>query len=166
MNVLGCEGNEEVYLIDYLLDKGYLIFDRKDILDRRPIHFRQPKDISPLIDLLPQDTEIVFYRIGDKQNDDYDFRYFRLREEHIKTVKVCTLRELEILVIINENLYDEYLKNKSQTMPKQFVKEYVKGYTNIKEYLFKHDLKEAIIKYKSLKKHDKGQLYLADLLKL
>ncbi len=165
MIILGCEGNEEVYLIEYLLNKNYLIFERKDILDRRPIHFRQPREISPLIDLLPIDTELVFYRIGDKQNDEYDFRYFRLRETLIKTVRVCTLPELEILIIINEGLYEGFLKNKSKMMPKQFVKEYVKGYTNIKDYLSKHDLKEAILKYKSLKKHEKDQIYLADLIK-
>ena len=165
MIVLGCEGNEEVYLLEYLLDKGYLIFEKKDILDRRPIHFRQPAEISALIDLLPISTELIFYRIGDKQNDDYDFRYFDLRKEHILVNKVCTLPELEILVIINEKLYDEFLKTKSKIMPKQFVKEHVKGYISIKNYLKTHDLTDAILRYKSIKKHKKDQLYLADLIK-
>lgn len=166
MIVLGCEGNEEVYLLEHLLDKGYLIFEKKDILDRRPIHFRQPDEISALIELLPIDTELVFYRIGDKQTDDYDFKYFELRKDYILVYKVCTLPELEILVIINEKLYDEFLKVKSKSMPKQFVKEHVKGYTSIENYLKTHDLKDAILRYKSIKKHKKDQLYLADLIKL
>ena len=165
MIVVGCEGNEEVYLIEFLLEKGYLSFERKDILDRRPIHFRQPKDIAPLIDILPINTNLTFYRIGDKQNDDYDFKCFKLRENYIQTFRICTLPELEILVIINEGLFDEFLKDKSQIMPKQFVKEHIRGYTNIKDYLANHDLKDAILKYKSLKRHNKDQFYLADLLK-
>ena len=165
MNVLGCEGNDEVYLINYLIDKGYLIFKREEILDRRPIHFRQPSEIAPLIDLLPPETDIIFYRIGDKQTDEFNLKRFEFRKDHIQVIRVCTTPELEILVIINENLLNEYLKVKSLVMPKQFVKEKVKGFTTIKEYLKNHDLYDAIIKYKEIKKTREGEICLADLLK-
>lgn len=164
-NVLGCEGQSEVLLVSDLLYKGVLIFDKKDILDRRPIHFRQPREIAPLIATLPMDEEIVFYRIGDTQNDDYNLKCFSARKDKIKTVKVCTKPELEILIIINEGLYEEYLKQKSKMMPKQFVKAYVSGYTNFYDYLNNHNMLHAILEYKRLKKSEKDELCLADLIK-
>ena len=163
--VLGCEGASEVQLLLALIKKGVLIFDKKEILDRRPIHFRQPREIAALIDTLPIDEEIVFYRIGDTQKDDYNLSCFSARKDKISVVKVCTKPELEILIIINEGLYSEYLKQKSKMMPKQFVKIYVSGYTSFTDYLEKHDLRLAILEYKRLKKNEKDELFLADLIK-
>ena len=65
MVVIGCEGASEVYLMNKLLEQNLLIFSKKEILDRRPIHFRQPKEIAPLIDILPIEEKIIIYRIGD-----------------------------------------------------------------------------------------------------
>lgn len=163
--VLGCEGQSEVQLITDLLEKEALIFDKKDVLDRRPIHFRQPREIAALIETLPIKEEIVFYRIGDTQKDEYNLSCFSARKNEITIVKVCTKPELEILIIINEGLYNQYLKQKSYMMPKQFVKIYVDGYTNIRDYLANHDLCFAIKEYKRLKKNDKNEIYIADLLK-
>ena len=50
-------------------------------------------------------------------------------------------------------------------MPKQFVKIYVSGYTSFTDYLEKHDLRLAILEYKRLKKNEKDELFLADLIK-
>jgi len=163
--VLGCEGQSEVLLVLDLLSKETLIFDKKDILDRRPIHFRQPREIAPLIDILPIEEEIVFYRIGDTQNDEYNLSCLSARKDRISVVKVCTKPEIEILIIINEHLYDEYLKQKSKMMPKQFVKAYVSEYTNFKDYIENHDLRPAIAEYKRIKKNNKDEIYLEDLIK-
>lgn len=164
-NVLGCEGQSEVQLMLDLLDKGVLIFDKNDILDRRPIHFRQPREIAALIETLPIKEEIVFYRIGDTQKDEYNLSCFSARKERITVIRVCTKPELEILIVINEGLYDEFLKQKSKMMPKQFVKAFVPGYTNIRDYIKKHDLCFAIEEYKRLKKNDKNEICIADLIK-
>ena len=164
-NVLGCEGKSEVALIEQLLTKGELVFTKKELLDMRPIHFRQPKDIAAIIDILPIDEDIVFYRIGDTQRDEYDFSCFRARQDHISVIKVCTTPEIEILIIINEGLMNEYNKVKSNMMPKQFVKQYVKGFTNFNDYIATHDMVAAIKEYKRIKKQEKDTICLADLLK-
>lgn len=161
-----CEGSSEVQLITKLIEDGYFLFDKKDILDRKPIHARQPKTVMPLINILPISEDITFYRIGDTQKDEFDLSCFcGTRIEHIKVVKVCTKPELEILVIINEGLYKEYLKVKSKVSPKQFVKTNLTDYTNMGEYLENHSLLFAIKEYKRIKNKDEGELYLADLLK-
>lgn len=164
-NVLGCEGKSEVALMNQLIDNGLLIFDKKELLDMRPIHFRQPKDIAALIDILPINEEIVFYRIGDTQRDEYDLSCFRARENHIKIIKVCTTPEIEILAIINENLYCEYLKVKSKMTPKQFAKDKIDGFESFAKYVEGHNMEYAIREYKRIKLVEKREICLADLLK-
>ena len=165
MIVLGCEGPSEVQLVADLLMKGELVFSVNEILDKRPIHFRQPKEIVALINTLPLDEEIVFFRIGDTQNDAYNLTCLSARKSKISIKKVCTKPEIEILVIINEHLYNEYLKVKSTIKPKQFVKSNVNGYVNLDEYIKNHNMIWSIKEYKRIKRNEKDELYLADLLK-
>ena len=165
MIVVECEGPSEAALINKLLDDNLLIFNRKDILDRRPIHFRQPKTIAPLINILPPEEEILFYRVGDTQKEEFDLSCFPLREQYMTVKKVCTKPEIEILIIINENLYQQYLKVYRRFKPKQFVKAYIKNYVDFYNYIETHDLRSAIAKYKKLKNHKKEEMYLDDILK-
>ena len=166
MNVLSCEGPSEVQLIVILIENGDLIFTFDDILDNRPIHMRQPKTVLPLINILPPDEEIVFYRIGDTQREDFDISCLdQIRSEHVTVKKVCTKPEIEILIIINEHLYEEYMKVKSKMSPKQFVKAYIPGYTNFYDYISDHNMVWSIKEYKRIKQNDKDELYLSDLLK-
>ena len=165
MVVLGCEGPSEVQLITELLVNGELVFSENQILDRRPIHFRQPKEIVALINTLPLEEEIVFYRIGDTQKDAYNLSCLSIRKSKISIKKVCTKPEIEILIIINERLYSEYLKVKSEIKPKQFVKANVSGYVDFNEYIKSHNMVWAIKEYKRIKKQEKDEFYLADLLK-
>lgn len=152
-------------LINKLLDDNVLIFCRKDILDRRPIHFRQPRFIAPLINTLPPDEPLIFYRIGDTQKDEYDLSCLSCRADKITIYKVCTKPELEILVIIKENHYDKYLKVKSKIQPKQYLKNELSSLGKFSDYVLQNDMTEPIKKYKNLKQHKKDEIYLADLLK-
>lgn len=164
MVILGCEGPCEVALINKLLDNNALIFDKKDILDRRAIHFRQPKSIAHLINILPFDEPLIFYRIGDTQKDEYDFSCLSFRIDKITVYKVCTKPEIEILGIIQENLYKDYLKVKSKIQPKQYLKNKFSNFGSFIDYIEEKDLTSAIRKYKNLKCHRKDEMYLADLL--
>lgn len=165
MVVLACEGACEVYLMQQLLDNDCLIFNKKEILDRRPIHMRQPKEISALIDTLSVNEKIVFYRIGDTQKEDFSLSCFWARKENISVYKVCTKPEIEILIIINEHLHEEYMKTKSKVSPKQFVKTHIKDYVSFNDYIQNHDMIWSIKEYKRIKRNDKNELYIDDLLK-
>ena len=166
MIVLACEGICEVQLMQRLLESNSLLFGIKDILDRRPIHLRQPKSIMPLINILPIDEKIVFYRIGDTQKDEFDISCFgQTRRENISVFKVCTKPEIEVLIIINEKLYSDYLKVKSKIAPKQFVKDHLHDYTDFIDYINNHDLLWAIEEYKRIKQNNKDEMYLDDLIK-
>ena len=164
--VLACEGNSEVELMFQLLTDNHLIFKKEDVLDRRPIHLRQPYIIVPIVSTLPTETKITIFRIGDTQRDNFDISCFgETRINDIRVVKICTMPEIELLIIINEGLYEEYLKVKSKLSPKQFVKMNVTNYTSFKDYVNSHDLRSSIKEYKRIKKHKNGEGYLADLLK-
>lgn len=163
MIVLLCEGQTEEELCNVLLDKGHFIFSREDILDLRPLHVRQLASLSYLINTLPIDEVINVYRIGDTQKDDLDLSMFKARKDKIKTYKYCTKPEIEILLIINENLFDEYSKTKSRIRPKRFLQ--LRKFPSVKLYFATHDMRYAILEYKKLKKQKKDELYLSDIIK-
>ena len=160
--LLACEGQSEVYLLDSLINEGYLHFEYPLLLDR-PIKLRQLKEIAPIINSLPIDEDIVVYRIGDTLKDKLDLSQFEMRRNHIKEIKICTKTELEILVIIKEDLYEEYLKSYKTIKPKAFVNQHIKDY-DPKTYFENHDMISAIKEYKHLKKHRKDEKYLFDLI--
>ena len=98
-------------------------------------------------------------------------------KEKIKCIeKYCTKPELEMLLIISEGLSSNFEKEKSKKSPKSFSKENV-VYNRIcydNSTAFYRDyygeridlLVDTIKRYKQLKgKHQKDELYLADLLK-
>lgn len=163
-----CEGNSEVQLMQYLLDKNALIFSKEQIIDRRPIHARQGKKIKPIIDSMPIDVDIVLYRIGDTLKEKFDLSCFgEKRKSHITIIDINTKPEIEILIIIKEGLYNEYLKLKSKIKPKQFIKQYLKEYSNFNDYLLQNNLILAIKEYKRLKhsnKNNRNNIFLADII--
>lgn len=167
MIVLVCEGNCEVKLMSWLLENQQLGFTDQEILDHRPLHIRQPKTILPVLNALPPNEDIIFYRIGDTLNDVFDIACFgKIRQEHIRIINVCTTPEIEILIIICEGLYDDFLKVKSDISPKEFVKMNIKGYDSFEDYIRSHDIVQAIKEYKRIKvQRRKNDIFLADLLK-
>ena len=160
--LLACEGQSEVYLLNSLIKRGYLSFDSPLLLDE-PIKLRQLVEIAPIINSLPIDEDIIVYRIGDTLKDTLSLSKFSMRSKHIKSYKVCTKTEVEILVIINEGFYSEYIKKSKKVKPKSFVNEILKNF-NLENYFAEHDMINALREYKRIKKHNKDEMYLIDLI--
>lgn len=160
--LLACEGQSEVYLLNSLIERGYLSFDCPLLLDE-PIRLRQLTEISPIINSLPIDEDIIVYRIGDTLRDALSLTKFKMRSGHIKSYKVCTKTEIEILVIINEGLYSEFIKRPKNPKPKSFVNEMIEGF-DPEIYFSEHDMLNALREYKRIKKHSKDEMYLIDLI--
>ena len=158
-----CEGNSELYLINDLIKKGYIVFEH-ELLGDKPHHVRQLRQLSPLINSLPIDEEILVYRIGDTLTDKLSFDGFELRKEKMQVFKYCTKPEIEILIIINENLLEEYNKVSSKISAKSFIKPYMKK-CSISDYFESHNVVNSIKEYKRIKTHNNDEFYLADLLK-
>lgn len=160
--ILACEGQSEVELITNLIKRGYLHFDAPILLDK-PIVLRQLNKIAYAINTLDIKEQIIIYRIGDTLNEEMLLDKFQMRSKYITQIKVCTKRELEILIIINEGLLNEFNKCSSKVKPKSFIKTHFPN-LNLKEYFESHDLYEAIKEYKRIKKHKKDESCLIDLI--
>lgn len=177
-----CEGTNEKTLINLLLDADKLIITRDDLIGEVPYATRQFKFNPTLKSELEDYNEKVYVlRIGDTQKDDLKIPS-ELKEiiskDRIK--KYCTKPEFEILLIINEGLYNQYKNAKEKSLrnnPKQFAKKYVKygkkKYDCTNEFIEDYyggnridNLVSNIIEYKKIKKdHKDDEYYLADLLK-
>lgn len=167
-----CEGSNEKKIIELLLENDKLKFKSDDLVGLVPYHARQLN--SPIIRsaLSMYNDRFDVLRIGDKQTDEMIIpRDMKHRVNSLQ--KYCTKPELEILLIINEGVYLDYLKSKK--MPKQYAKEnivYHKEKYDNSSYFYEHyygnrvdELVNNIKEYKRIKKHQKDELYLADLLK-
>ncbi|MGN0583314.1 MAG: GNAT family acetyltransferase [Oscillospiraceae bacterium] len=174
-----CEGTNELEIINILLENDLLVFGEDDLLGLQAYHARQISAsgiIKTALNIYPgNDIEIL--RIGDSQNEKLkipsEYKE-KLADAIIK--KFCTKPELEILLIISEDMQNEYEKVKSNIKPKIFAKQNIllnkKRYDNSSKfyrdyYGSKPDLLVQTLKnYKKTRgSHKKDELYLADLLK-
>lgn len=179
MNLVLCEGPNERAVIEILLDANKLIFTRDDILGLRPLHARQIAGsaiVKNELNLFPGRVEVL--RIGDTLTD--RFQIPAEYEGKIGTVrKYCTKPEIEMLLILAEELQDEFGKvkaGKKKQSAKAFSKEHIfcgrKRYDNSTQFYVDYFgsrpevLVQAIIRYKQTQgAHRKDEGYLADLLR-
>lgn len=173
-----CEGANEKGLIDILLDEGLLKINRSDVLNREVFSAKQIYNSPKVIKALDiYNKPVIIWRIGDTLKDKLKIKK---AYEHLilRIEKYCTKPELEILLIISENLLNEYNKVKSKQAPKEFCSEKIKingkkyyaGTQQLKEYYDGKDVKklvDAIKEYKEKHKNSKinNENYLADILK-
>ena len=170
-----CEGRNEKAIMNLLLDAKKLKITRDDLIELTPFNVRQLGNPTIISMLKNYNKEVTVLRIGDSQRDKL------IIPDELKDIvspnriyKYCTLPEIEMLLIINEGLYSEFLK--SNDKPKEFAKKNIRynktKYDQSSEFFVNYyggrrmaNLIDNLKKYKNLKKHNKDQLYLADLLK-
>lgn len=167
------EGKTEKAFIELLIEKNLFSINVDDMLDLRP-HAKRKLDsyLISQIRQLPPNKKVIIVRIGDKMKDKLK-KPKDIKGKIKKELKYCTKPEFEMLVIINENFYDEYQKVKSITMPKEFIKTKKINYNvksnniekDVRLYFNKIDLKYILLEYKRKAKHEKDELFLVDLLK-
>lgn len=153
------EGSDELAFINVLLDRKILKFKREELLMEDIYHARQINGVLVgYIQLLPASDTVSIYRIGDKLSDDLTIPKNILKSKIRGKFDISTTPEFEILFILNEGLYDEYMKVKSSKKPSVFYKEHNKKYKKqasfVKEY-FESMTDEEIISLIKLyvKKH-------------
>ena len=174
------EGQQEINIddiVDYA-NKGSLDSDTKftkdDLIGLKPYAVRDLNYIKSELKLYGKPVKI--YRIGDTQTDKLSIPKELNGIVNKKDIyKYCTKPELEILLIINEGLLKDYEKVKSIESPKTFAKKNIKfngkKYDQSSDFLknYYSDINKLIKNLKEYKKykkkHNKDELYLADLLK-
>lgn len=119
--------------------------------------------------------DVTVMRIGDKMSDKLVVPK-EFQDKILKIEKYCTKPELEILLIIGENLYSEFEKEKSKISPKAFAKKHIRynknRYSGSSKFysLYFEDRPDFLVQIiKEYKRragnHKKDEMYLADILK-
>ncbi len=168
------EGSDELAFVNVLLNKGILKFKREELLMEDIYHARQiTGELIGYIQLLPYEDTVSIYRIGDKMTDELTIPKSILKSKISGKYDISTTPEFEILFILNEGLYKEYLKTKSTKKPSVFYKEHNKEYKKqsefVREYFENMSTKEIISLIKLYVKkhghtHKKNQLSLEEII--
>lgn len=117
-----CEGTNEEKLVELLLDNNKLKIKRSELIGLKPYNIRQLNNPTIINELIRYGERVIVYRIGDTQKDKLKIPIILKNIISSKDIyKYCTKPELEILLIINEELYQDYLKSKKRT--KDYAKE-------------------------------------------
>ena len=103
MNYVACiaEGAAETAIIDILLDHHLLIFDREEMLDEQVLRCRSASMFESKYLRKGFSGKITVYRILDSRREN-----FRMSKT-ITVINVVTAPEIEMLITLNENRYDD-----------------------------------------------------------
>lgn len=165
-----CEGNAEHAVMDILLENNALIFH--ELLDDKIIRARSAESFQSRYLNKVFNTKITIFRILDSRNE--KFKLNKRYCDKVDVINVITAPEIELLIILSENKYDDFIKqnNKSkQLKPSEYCTKNlnindVKSYQFFKDYFQDMDrLIDAIKKYKSYKKLRVGERSLYDIIK-
>lgn len=162
-----CEGAAEEAIIDILLDNDKLIFSRKDMIEEDPIRCRGAKNFEREYLNKIFSKKIRIYRILDSKRE--KFKLSDAYKDKVEVINVITSPEIEMLVIISENKYNEYKKSKEK--PSIYCVKNLK-FKNVKsEKFITHyfsdvtKLISAIKEYRRVSKPEPEFKFLSDLLK-
>lgn len=162
-----CEGSAEEVIINILLDNDLLIINREQLLEEKPIRERKGSAFEKKYLRKEFDGTITVFRILDSRSE--AFKISKAYQHKVDIINVITAPEIEMLIIFNENAYNEY--KKSGKKPSAFCKEnlkmkHVKETSFVREYFSDASiLINAITKYHSKAKVKNGEYTLLDLLK-
>ena len=160
-----CEGAAEAAIIDVLLDNDLLVFKREEMLDESVIRCRDGKTFETRYLRKGFNELISVIRILDSRRE--NFKLSKAYESKVDVINVITAPEIEMLIIFNENKYNEF--KKSGKKPSSFCKENlkmssVKSYDFVKDYFSSSEiLVQAIKTYNQMSKIRKDEYTLLDL---
>ena len=165
-----CEGGTESAIIDMLVDADKLIFSREEMLNEEVIRCRNGKEFERRYLRKGFESKITILRVLDSHSE--GFRLSPAYKHKVDIIKVVTSPEIEMLLILAEGKYDEYMKKSSVMSPSIFCKQVLKLKGNIKSQAYIKNyfsdidfLIRTIREYKRVRALKRGEVYLADLLK-
>lgn len=162
-----CEGTAEQVIMNILLDNHKLIFEREDLLEEDVLRSRSGQKFEQQYLRKGFDDKITVLRILDSRGE--NFKISKVYQHKINVVNVITAPEIEMLIIFNENKYENF--KKSRKKPSDYCKEDL-SYKNVKSKSFiteyfenVNSLINAIKEYKRVSHIPNNEYSLFDLLK-
>ncbi|HEM3665431.1 TPA: hypothetical protein U1C77_001080 [Streptococcus suis] len=164
-----CEGAAEEAIIEILLENECLVVKNNDyLINNGPIRSRSAKSFCDKYMGKNYGLKVKLYRVIDSRNENFNFKsakYRKIFEEKIEVINVITPPEIELLVIVSQGEYDDFVRSlhkKPSEYCKQVLKlEDVKQFKFVKDYFSDLDkllnsIKEVHrIKHSSIPKNDK-----------
>ena len=168
------EGTDEKAFLEALLIKGILKFKPDELLHEEIYHARQINNTMRVkISTLPSTDTVSIYRVGDKLSDKLKLGDLAELGRITNIIDICILPELEILFILNEGRYNDYLKYKSRVKPSEYYKSINKSYNKQSSFVYDYfmkmssnDIVKLIYLYvaKRGKSHKRDQHLILDLI--
>lgn len=162
-----CEGTAEQVIMNILLDNHKLIFEREDLLEEDVLRSRSGQKFEQQYLRKGFDDKITVLRILDSRGE--NFKISKVYQHKINVVNVITAPEIEMLIIFNENKYENF--KKSRKKPSDYCKEDL-SYKNVKSKSFiteyfenVNSLINGIKEYKRVSHIPNDEYSLFDLLK-
>lgn len=163
-----CEGGAEQAIMDILLENNAIIFEKEQLLDEKVIRTRSAQKFEQDYLRKTFNEKITVYRILDSRRE--KFKLSKLYENKVEVINVITAPEIEMLIIHNEDKYNDY--NKTKKKPSDYCKQNLK-YSDVKSYKFVEEyfsniktLISAIKTYRQKADVKKGETTLYDLLRI
>lgn len=162
-----CEGSAEQAIMELLLDDNKLIFTSEQLLEEEIIRNRSAKEFEQRYLRKGFNDKITVLRILDSRKE--NFNLSKAYKDKVAVIDVITAPEIEMLIIFNEDKYEDFKKSKMK--PSKFCKiklkfKSVKNYTFVKDYFSDTDkLLKSIHEYRRVSKIKKEGYTLSDLLK-
>ena len=164
--LFSCEGGFEDVTVRKLLDAAMLVVGREDVVE-----ITSDRSVSNIQrDYLGFDygeRPLTIIRIVDSPGKRFELG--RLYRDRFGVLSVYTRPEAEILAIIDEGCYSDYVKQKSRVKPSEYCKQIlgmrnVKAVSYLKQYWNAERLAAAAREYKRVSKLGKDEYCIADLL--
>lgn len=162
-----CEGGAETVIMNMLLDNDLLIFNRQQLIDEEVLKRMSAKEFQKNYLHFAYDKKIIILRIIDSRSE--KFPLSEIYRCQVEVINVITAPEIEMLIIINENKYNDFCKKKKK--PSEYCKQVLKM-NNVKSRIFIReyfsnidDLVKSIREYCRVHKKRKNEYNLCDLLK-
>ncbi len=163
-----CEGGAEQAIMDILLENNAIVFEKDQLLDEKVIRARSAQKFEQ--DYLRKNfnRKITVYRILDSRRE--NFKLSKPYKDKVEVINVVTAPEIEMLIIHNEDKYDDF--KKAREKPSDYCKRNLK-YTDVKSYKFVKEyfsniqmLTSAIKIYRQKANVEKREITLYDLLRV
>jgi len=163
-----CEGSAEQAIMELLLDDNKLIFEKEQLLEEEIIRIRGGKKFEERYLRKGFSEKITVLRVLDSR--DQAFKLSKAYKDKVDVIDIITAPEIEMLIIFNENKYNDFKKSKMK--PSEFCamklgfKKKVKTYDFVKDYFKDIDkLVKSICEYRRISNIKNGEYTLSDLLK-
>ena len=164
--IISCEGAAEQVAAEILLGANMLVFPTDDIVE--VTRKRKAVDIQDEFLGYDYDWPVCIIRLLDSRKE--RFRLGGLYAHRFPVVDVLTHPEMEVLAIINEGKWERW--SKSGKKPSEFCKDdlgfgrRIKSTDFLMSYWNADSLAQAAIEYKRLSRISRGEICLADLLRV